>query len=223
MLEKYSVALAVENLLPVLFLTLGLLFIARMLKRKNELLGELAYIASFLIVVGNWLNAIGKLLSATNGSNSVWMKNSLLFLSAPGFVCLAWALWRAKQKHLNAGAVWLLPLFLNGGLLALTAGVRTVKGGQVWLKLLLIVVTVASVVALVQLALQAFRLQRSIVAILFILSLGMSLALTLWGGDVSEAAEWAKQISNTIAQGVFAFAAFSLQKIVSLADLENLP
>jgi hypothetical protein len=208
MLEKYSLALAIENFLPVALLALGLFFTARMLNRKSEVVGELAYVGSLLIFAGNLLNAIGKLLNAINVAEAAWMKNSLLFLSAPGFVCLAWALWRSKLKDLTAGKVWLLPLFFNAALLALTAAVKMVKGGQTWLKLLLTVATIASIAAFVQLARLALQQRNQLIAMLFILSLGMSLALTLRGSDGTEAAEWAKQISNTISFAVFAFAAF---------------
>ena len=212
MLEKYSLALAIENFLPVALLTLGLFFTARMLSRKSEVVGELAYVGSLLIFAGNLLNAIGKLLNAINVAQAAWMKNSLLFLSAPGFVCLAWALWRSKLKDLTAGKVWLLPLFFNAALLALTAAVKMVKGGQTWLHMLLAVTTIASIAAFIQLARLALQQQNQLVAMLFILSLGMSLALTLRGSDGTEAAEWAKQISKTISHGVFAFAAVALTK-----------
>ncbi|MGH9798802.1 MAG: hypothetical protein ACRD82_00415 [Blastocatellia bacterium] len=212
MLEKHSLALAIENFLPLILVTAGLIFIARMLNRKSELLGELAYAGTILIVAGNLLNAVGKLLNAVNGSDIAWLKYSLLFLSAPGFVCLAWALWRANRKELTAGTVWLLPLFFNAGMVALTSATKMVKGGQTWLRLLLIVATIASFAAFVQLAQRALRQQQQVIAALFILSLGMSLALLFQGGDNTQAAEWGKQISNTIYQGVFAFAAFALSK-----------
>lgn len=217
MLEKYSLALAIENFLPLVLLTFGLLFIARMLNRKSEVIGELSYIGCFLIVAGNLLSAIGKLLNATNGTEAAWMKNSLLFLSAPGFVCLAWALWRANLKELTAGKVWLLPLFFNGGVLALTVVVKMVKGGQTWLRLLLAVATIAGIAAFAQLARLALQQRNQLTAMLFILSLGMSLALTLRGSDGTEADEWAKQISNTISYGLFALAAFRLGRITNNA------
>mgnify|MGYP000626791580 CR=1 FL=1 len=216
MFEQYSLSLAVENLLPLAFVTIGLVFLTRMLNRKNELVGELSYVSAFLLIAGNLLNAIGKLLNALYGYHAPWMKNSLLFLAAPGFVCLAWALRRANLKELTAGKIWLLPICFNGALLALTAAVKMVKGGQAWLKLLLAVITVASFAAFVQLALQALRHQKQLIAGLFILSLGMSLALVFRGNDGSEAAEWAQQISNTISHALFAFAAISLDRIEAL-------
>lgn len=215
MFEQYSLALAIENLLPLAFLTVGLLFVVRMLNRKNELVGELSYVSAFLIIAGNLLSAIGKLLNALYGYNGPWMKNSLLFLSAPGFVCLAWALRRASVKEMTAGKVWLLPICFNGALLALTAALKMVKGGQTWLNLLLTVVTIASVAAFVQLALMALHRQQQLIAGFFILSLGMSLALAFRGTDGSEAAEWAQQISNTLSQAIFAFAAVKLDRIES--------
>ncbi len=215
MLEKFSLTLAFVNILPLILLSVALVSIARMLNRKSEVLGELSYAGITLVLAGNVLSAIGKLLNAKNGSNITWMESSLLFFSAPGFVCLAWATWRSKLKELTAGKVWLLPIFFNGGLLALTAATKMVKGGQTWQKLLLTVATIASIALFLQFALMALQHQRQVLAILFILSLGMSLALILHGNDHSAAAEWAQQISNTIAQAVFAFAAIKLGKIES--------
>lgn len=215
MFEQYSLALAIENLLPLAFLTLGLIFLVRLLNRKNELVGELSYASAFLIIAGNLLSAIGKLLNALYGYHGPWMKNSLLFLSAPGFVCLAWALRRTNVKEMTAGKIWLLPICFNGALLALTAALKMVKGGQTWLNLLLTVVTIASIATFVQLALMALHRQQQLIAGFFILSLGMSLALVFRGTDGSEAAEWAQQISNTISQAIFAFATVKLDRIES--------
>lgn len=214
--ERYSFTLAVIAFLSAVIFGFGLLNLARMLNLKNEIIGELSYVGGLLIAGGTLLNAIGKLLSAANGSEPAWLKNSLLFLSAPGFVCLAWALWRANRKdskEVTAGAIWLLPLFINGGLLALTVATKMVKGGQVWLKLLLTVITVASIIAFVQLALSALKSKQQFIAILFILSLGMSLAMVLRGNDGTQAAEWAQQISRTIAQTIFAIAAVKLWRL----------
>lgn len=219
--EKYSLTLALVSFLPVVFSATGLLVLARMLNRKNEVIGELVYTGSFLIFAGNFLNALSKLLSAIVGNEPAWMKNSLLFLSAPGFVCLAWALWRTWQsgsKQLTAGSVWLLPLFFNGGLLAVTVAVKMVKGGQTWLKLLLTIATIASLTAFIQLAYLSLQRRQQLIAVMFILSLGMTLALAIRGNDGSEAAEWAHQISQTISQIVFAFAAIKLSRTAEVSQ-----
>lgn len=221
MLQTYSLALAVENLLPLALLAFALFSVARILKRKSEVVGELSTVGCFLIVLGNLLNAAGKFLNAASGGESTWLKHSLLFLSAPGFVCLAWALWRGLQqdvKELTAGKVWLFPLFFDAGLLALTAAVKMVKGGQAWLHLLLTVTTVASIGVFLQLANQALRRQSQWTAILFVLSLGMSLALTLRGSDNTAVGEWAQQISNTISYAVFAFATSKLARLEAGRD-----
>ena len=228
MLEQYSLTLAIIALLSAAVFIFGLVLLARMLRRQNEIIGELGNVGVLLISGGNLLNAIGKLVAATNGHESGWLNNSLLFLSAPGFVCLAWALWQAghpdqalAQASRNnstartAGSVWLFPLFFNGGLLALTVALKMVKGGQTWLKLLLLVTTVASIAAFVQLAQAALRLQSQFFAGLFILSLGMSLAMTLRGNDGTLAAEWAQQISNLLSRSLLAFSVFKLLRLAA--------
>ncbi len=217
MLQRYSLALAIENFLPLFLLTFGLLVLARMLKRKNEIVGELSYIGSILIIAGHLLPAIAKLINAINGGDHGWLMNSLLVLSAPGFVCLAWALWRGLREDadkISGGQVWLLPLTLNAGLLALSAGIKLVRGSQAWFKLLLIIVTVAGIAAFVQLARRAIHHRLMIAAGLFLVSLLLSLALNWQSAETSptESAEWVKQISNTIAQAAFMSASYYLSK-----------
>lgn len=217
MLEKYNYALAIEGFLPVLLLAAGLFFLARMLNRKNEIVGELSYIGGFLIIAGNLLTAVMKLSNSINGSNIEWVRNGSMMLAAPGFVCLAWALWRGLPddlSKLSGGQVWLLPLCLNAGLLALSAGIKLVKGSQAWFKLLLTVVTIASIAAFIQLARRSFQRRLFLAAGLLLASLMLSLILNWQPAQTSpsESSEWVKQISNTIAQAAFAFAAFKLSK-----------
>jgi hypothetical protein len=215
MIQRYPVPLALAAFLPVLLSVLGLFFIARMLKRKNEITGELALIGAFLAIAGNLLGAIAKLLNAMKGHDPEAMSRGMFLLIAPGTVCLAWALWKGLRDQITemtAGQVWLLPLFLNAGMLALTAAIKLVKGGRAWVTLLLTVLTVASIAAGVQLALRALHHRLAIVAGLFLLSMVMSLTLnrTTGEGASAEAAEWANQISSIIAQAAFAFAAYKL-------------
>lgn len=216
--QRYSFTLATIALLSAAVFIFGLVQLARMLRRNNEIIGELGALGVLLISGGNLLNTIGKILAATNGHESAWLKNSLLFLSAPGFVCLAWALWQTVRNDstgMTAGRVWLFPLFFNGGLLALTVALKMVKGGQTWLNLLQFVTTVASIAAFVQLAQAALRLQNQFLAGMFILSLGMALAMTFRGSDGTLVAELAQQISNLLSQSVFAFSAFKLSRLIA--------
>jgi len=215
MLENYSTALAIGNFLPAICLAFGLFFLARMLKSKNEVIGELGYTGGLLILTGSLLPPIWKLFDAHNDTN--WMKNGSLMLIAPGFVCLAWALWKAFHSggtKMTAGQVWLLPLFLNAGVLALSAGVKLVKGGSAWLTMLLVVSTVASVAAGLQLAMWSLRHKKTFVAGLFLLNLGMSLSLNWQTNQLgsTQSAEWARLVSSSISQAVFAFAAYKLAR-----------
>lgn len=213
--ENHSVALFLATLFGVVFSAVGSFLIARMLKRKNEVVGELAFFAAFLITVGGLLNALGQ-----NGS---WMKNSLFVLLTPGFVCLAWALWRGLHDSVNddagitAGQVWLLPLFFNSGLLALTVAVKMVKGGRAWFLLLLTITTVAGIATSVQLARRALSHRQTFTAVLFLVNLVMTLTLNRMAskGVSAEATELAAGISNIISQSAFALAAYKLGQVES--------
>ncbi len=216
--QQHSLSLALVSFLPVLLSAFGLFVIARMLKHKNEIIGELAFTGALLMTAGNLLGAVAKLLNATKGTDPEGMSRAAFLLLAPGAVCLAWALWQGLRDgaaKVSGGPVWLTPLFLNAGLLALTAATKLVRGGRAWVVLLLTVLAVAGIAAGVQLARRALQQQQIVVAGLFLLSLVMSLTLHRMGNDGSsaEAAEWAKQVSNLIAQSALAFAAYKLSQI----------
>jgi len=212
MIQPYSIPLALTGLLPVLFSAAGLFLIARALKRTNEIVGELATIGAGLIVAGELLRAFGQLIYATTGADYARLGKGQIVLLAPGFVCFAWALWRGLGHHatkLTAGQVWLLPLFLNAGLLALTVASRLILGGRAWFMILFTVTTLTSIAASLQLVRRAFQLQLTFAGILLLVNLLMLTQLIGKGGDTL-VAEWTRQISNTISQAAFAFAAFQM-------------
>ena len=215
--EHYSLPLALIGLLPLLLSAIGLFLIARMLKQKNELVGELAYIGTMLIVAGQAMQALWRLLRAASGHDYHWLYNGLLVLVVPGSVCLAWALWKGLRNSvtgMTAGQVWLLPLSLNAGLLALTAASRVIIGGRAWFVLLSIAAMLAGIAASLQLTRRAIHYRLTFAAMLFLIALVMPLALARMTGQgmATQAAEWTRQISNTISQAAFALAAFQLAR-----------
>src|SRR5262249_51838226 len=135
-------------------------------------------------------------------------------LVTPGAICLAWALWRGLRDDvtgMTAGSVWLLPLFLNAGLLALTAASRVILGGRAWFVILSFATTLAGIAVGLQFARRAIHHRLTFAALFFLVALVMSLALTRMSGQ-GVAAEWTRQISNTISQAAFAFAASQLAR-----------
>lgn len=215
MMKTYPLSFALEDFVPLLFSAIGLFLIARAVNRKNPVAGELAYIGAALIVAGEFLRAGGKLLIAVTGNDHPLVISSQLVLLAPGFVCFAWALWRGLQDgvgEMTAGQVWLLPLFLNAALLALSAATRLVRGTPAAFFILLLVTTVAGIAANIQLARRALHHRLTVVTMLFLLNMMMTLALQWLDGEsrATPSAEWAGQISDTLSQGAFAFAAYRL-------------
>lgn len=219
MIERYSIPLALIGLPPVLLSATGLFLLARMLKRKNELIGELAFVGATLLVAGQLIQAAWKLLNAASGADYHWMTHAPVAMRAPGAVCLAWALWQGLRDRVNggemtAGRVWLLPLALNAVLLALTAASRVVLGGRAWFTILFTAAILSGFAISFQLARRAIHHHLIIVALLFLVNLLMSLVLDHWvtGDADTQTTEWIKQISNTISQAAFAFATFQLAR-----------
>jgi hypothetical protein len=154
----------------VLFSATGLFLIARTLKRKSEITGELANIGAALIVAGELLRAIWQLIYAATGADYARIGKGQIVLMAPGFVCFAWALWRGlgnRATELTAGQVWLLPLFLNAVLLALTSTSRVILGGRSWFMILFTVTALGGIAASLQLARRALQQRLTFAAISF--------------------------------------------------------
>lgn len=218
MTATHFVLLALVDSLAAVLFAAGLLFIARMLARKSKLVGELAY-ASFVFIAGNAaLVALAKLLAAANGVPGAQIKSGSVALLVPGFIGLAWALWRgwrARTAELTAGSVWLAPLFINALVLGLALALKLLRWERAWFWLLTGAAIVGSILTFGQLAWRAHERDLPLPALILALSFAVALAQTGLVSSAEGMPPWLEPLCKLMAQSAFVAAAWQLRKAES--------
>ena len=222
-MTEYTLALALEDFLPVIFSSLGLFWVSRLVGRDTPLLQKMATAGWLLVTIGGLLKATWKLTMALTQARTdiIWMDKGMFLWMAIGFTLLASALWYFDEKEdgrPHPPRPWLIPSII----LALTLVAILATGFpdftiSTWRFILLGVMTLANVlmtILLIQLArrqglnLAAALLLGSIV-IVFILS-GMARI-----PEQTIPLQWTEQLLNTSAQGAFAYGVWSITQSIS--------
>jgi hypothetical protein len=216
-MESLPLPLALEDFLPVILSGLGMFFLARLIVRLDRNCGHLASLGFLLITLGGFFKALWKLILAATDLHIAVLNNSLFIFMAPGFVLMAWAIWKTFNSGPGGTPVWVVPVIIivvGGGAAAISA---LSKGGRRWFFILLGVTTVASVTAGLLLAWQAWRRGLQLVALLFAFNLVTILfqASLVRLPHQTVALLWIEQINNTISWAAFAYAAWDLERFLS--------
>ncbi len=216
-MEMPSVPLALEAFLPVLLLGWGLFFLARLIARLDRNCGPLASLGFLLITLAGFLHALWKLIWATTELNIPVLNHSLLILSTPGFVLMAWALWNTFHRSSSSTPVWVVPVIvivIGCGAAAINA---LSKGGQRWFYILLGLTLLAQTAMALLLAWQAWQRGLPLVALLFLVYLVVVTAQSGWLRlrPPSLALQWIEQINSTLVGGIFAYAVWHLGQTIA--------
>jgi hypothetical protein len=199
-----TIALALEDFLPVFFTLIALVFLCRIFFDIDRASGYIALLGTLLVVLGGFLKASGKINWALTGEQVVWMENSLFLLLAPGFALLAWSIWTGQCCLLGGSKPRLLWIVPTAVCIVIAAGSLHFYGsgeGSTWFLVLLALTVVMSSLMLILLSRQAWFYKLKGVALLFLLYLGITLVLNGMARTPSSSitVEWIKQITNTIA------------------------
>lgn len=222
-MELYSVPLALEDFLPVIFSALGLYLLAGMITKMNVDCKNMAYLGFILVALGGLSKATWKLIYALSEgqTNIVMMDNALFFFLSTGFIFVSFALIYA-QRNLSGKSspnnVWLVPGVLAIITLITAFGISITmhdperEGRQMWFFILLGMTTIFNFLTL-GLAINQSRQQKQWLALgLFVVNL--SAVIILQGlaraAEQTESLQWIEQITNTIAQVGFAYAVWLL-------------
>ena len=222
-METYTLGLALEDFIPVLFSSIGLYFVSRMVKNVNARLGKMATIGFVLVSIGGFLKATWKLTMAlTNAqTNIAWFDKGMFMWMSVGFTLLAFALWfmseiRSGKRQL--GRIWLGPSIVLG--LSLVAILFTGFPDltvNTWRFILLGVMTIGNVVMVVLLIQLARYNNLNKMAWLFLANIVIVFVLSGLARmpDQSIPLQWTEQLLNTFGQGAFAYAAWKLAGVIS--------
>ena len=219
--ETYTVALALQDFLPVAFSAIGLFYLAELADKMSggrAVLKWFALVGAWLTMLGGGTKAAWKLNLALTSQNLVWTDQQLFFMLGAGFTLLAWAFIAARRVKAGkpiAAYSWLIPL----GIIAVHWGTAFyLKSAYVdtryWFFMLLGLTTIANFVLSGTAIRQSFEQKQTLVAILFIINIVMILALQGLArtGDRTESMQWLQQSLNTLSNAFFAYAGSALNR-----------
>lgn len=219
--ETYTLALALQDFMPVALSAIGLFYLAELADKMSggrAVLKWFALAGAWLTMLGGGTKAAWKLNLAATGNNLVWTDQQLFFAMGAGFTLLAWAFIAARRAHAGkpiAAYSWLIPL----GIIAVHWGAAfylksAFADTRTWFFLLLGLTTIANFALSGTAIRQAFENKQTLVAALFILNIVAILALQGLArtGDRTEAMQWTQQLINTVSNGFFAYAGYALNR-----------
>jgi hypothetical protein len=213
----YILSLAVVDFLPVIFTTIGLIYVARMIHHINKSHGQAAFVGALLTVAGGFFKAVWKLLMAASaGAIDInWMEAGLFVWMTPGYMLLLWSVWQTvrgvnNKKMLNA---WALPLVFIVIIFASSFYLHVSKpDSPAWERVLLSVMVLATVITGLLLIVFGFRQKLPLAGWLFVINLiGIFLlnGLARINGQTI-ALQWLEELINAVAWLCFAVAALQV-------------
>ncbi|HRJ59448.1 MAG TPA: hypothetical protein PLV64_24425 [Anaerolineales bacterium] len=226
-METYTLGLALEDFVPVMFSSIGLYFVSRMVTNVNARLGQMATIGWILVTIGGFLKATWKLTMALTNSqtNIAWFDKGMFMWMSVGFTLLAFALWfvseiRSGKRQPNR--IWLGPAIVLGLSFAaiLFTGFPDLTVNT-WRFILLGVMTIGNVVMVILLIQQARYNNLNKMAWLFLVNIVIVFILSGLARIPEQTIplQWTEQLLNTFAQGAFAYAAWKLAGAVAPASV----
>jgi len=221
-METYTLGLALEDFVPVIFSSVGLYFVSRMVGNVNARLGQMATIGWILVTIGGFLKATWKLVMALTQTqtNIVWFDKGMFIWMSVGFTLLAFALWfvsEIRSGKRKPNRIWLGPAVVLGlSLVGILFTGFPDTNVNTWRFILLGVMTIGNVVMVVLLIQQARYNNLNKMAWLFLVNIVIVFILSGLARipDQTIPLQWTEQLLNTFAQGAFAYAAWKLAQSV---------
>jgi hypothetical protein len=210
-----TLALALEDYLPVLFTLFALIWLSRVVYQMDKQSGFIAVFGLVLVTLGGVLKASGKLIWVISEQKVDWMSDSLFLLLAPGFASLVWGIWNGQKRLFRDKkpyGIWLLPASLLILIVGGTIYTSVLNLSRIWFFVLLTLVVVMSSLMIVLLSRHAFHYRQRRIAFLFLFYLVLTLILNGMARTPSPTidVEWIKQLVNTAAAMILAFASWRL-------------
>jgi hypothetical protein len=211
---EFTVPMALEDYLPIIFSAVGLFLIAKILTKKQSIIGIQAWIGAILIVFDGFLKATWKLIYASTGNDIAWMHDSLFLFMGPGFFIFAFALWRGlSNKIFTASQVWLIPLVTVFLSLSVSGYLAITQPNRSWARVLLALTTIGTVWVSVQLIRDCLKKKLYLPIFLFIYNVSTIFAQA-WLAQLPQttALHWIGQINNTFSWAAFAIGVWIWQR-----------
>jgi hypothetical protein len=201
----FTIAMALEDFIPVAFTAISLSLIARFVSGRFSILAPLAWSGSILVVMDGLLKAVWKLIYAATGTDIAWMHDTLFLLMGPGFIFVAWSLWRGlKDESPTSRQVWFVPLVIVLPALATAAYLAFTQPGRSWARVLLLLTTIGILSTNGLIIMSSIRRNLFLPVILLIINI-LTIVTQVWISQMVQttAIHWVGQINNTLSWGAF--------------------
>ncbi len=210
---EYSLALALEDYLPVIFSIIGVSLLSRAIWQRDRALGRMAFVGVGLMAIGGVLKATWKLLMAINGTDVPLFSQALFPMIAPGLTLIAVAMYNYTRLLKGKAGIrwfWLVPLIIIG--LFVSGSVLIAANGGPWRVPLIMLATIANVTLLIMLAIEAWKRNMRAIAVVFIVVLVVVIGMSQMANNVPQtiAVQWFEQIAQTLAQLAFCLGIWQL-------------
>lgn len=199
---EYDVLLALEDFVPVVLAGVGCVLLAEVAGRSLPATRAVARLGGVLIVLGGLSKATWKLLVAGPCVEVALLEQALFPFLATGFMLLSWSLLSVLRGQ--PVPWWSFAAVLAAGIVGAVAFGDTAP--------LLVVAALGAIAVATYGFLLARRAHDQAAAALFVVYAVATLVLPPLAAKPEQtlAAQWAEQLTNTVAQGAFAFASWRL-------------
>lgn len=217
----YSVAIALEDFVPVALAFAGCVLLAIQCRRRSATLWAPALVGAIAVGTGGAAKAVWKLIRALDGPDLKWLAGALFPCLSLGFCLLAWALLHHERierndwvrgEPLGSPAVT-VPLAVASGAALLGFAISAATSwSRAWVVPLIACVTLADL-AVIVLCVRAGRLRQSwLIGAAFVVNFFGVLGLTRLSGVDRQtiALQWVEQTVNTLGSAAFLFGAWLL-------------
>jgi len=139
-LKVLAIALALLDLAPIFFLSLGLFFLAQLVDRLDPRCRRLALSGLGLVILGGLAGAASNLSLAVTGDDLPLLATSLHVFGAPGSALIAAAMIRARSTAFGKEVTrdpWIAPIAISWLFLIAAFYLNAVVGGDAWSRALL--------------------------------------------------------------------------------------
>ncbi len=205
---EFTVPMALEDFIPVILTAVGLFFLLKVIIPRHRNLCTLACLGATLVISDGFLKAVWKLIYAGLGTDIVWMKDSLFVLMGPGFIFVAWALWRGlKDEKSTSKQVWLLPLLIVIPSLCVSAYLATTLPIKTATKILLMLTTIGILTTNGLIIANCLKRKLYLPVVLILINI-ITIFTQVFISQLEQttAMHWIGQVNNTVCWAAFAIA-----------------
>jgi hypothetical protein len=203
---EFTVPMALEDFIPVIFTAVGLYFLLKVIIRRYRNLCGLACLGATLVITDGFLKAFWKLIYAASGTDIAWMKDSLFVLMGPGFIFVSWALWRGLKEQISTNRqIWLTPLAIVLPSLCLSLYLAMNLPDRSWARILLMLTTIGIFFTNGQVIYSCVKKKLYLPIIMLLITI-ITIFTQVYISQLQQttAIHWIGQVNNTVSQAGFA-------------------